>query len=443
MKDYKKILKRLEERRFLHNLRSKYIKKLRRGGKLRVLQARKTHLNKKSTFYYKMGQAQNRNTYHIKVPKVFDLSREPDTVMNFLKHIEKDLSYEKAYNIEIDHSETIIINLDASYLFDQKIKEYRKYWSKYHINIRVSGIASESVEVNNFLLSFGLLQELNISNHNLFPDRADKDYYKKYITYKEQGSSDKKYLAGNVSTKLVQYFDSCFRENGFSIKEEPKANLIDCFGEIIKNAEEHSGEVTTRWNVLGCYNKTSHICSFSIINYGKSFFQSLSNTNSTAKDVIQEVADVVYANRGIIEKLKLFGNKNLYEEAIWTYMAIQDGISAKRSESGKASTRGQGIMDVVEFIDKIRNTNKSDTYLTVFSGTSFLKIDYTYPLTSKKMGKNNEKRRVMYLNSENSFSRPPDLDKLKIVQNAFFGVIFSGYFTIDKDYLITTIKRKE
>jgi hypothetical protein len=441
MKNHKLILKRLELKRFRSRLRSKYIRKLRRGGKIDKLKAKKLHLYRKISHYKKIGtwsSQQKRNSYNITVPKIFDLSTEPELVLDFIDKLKKDLNHEAAYNIHIDHSKTERINLDASYLFDKIIKDYSEYWRKLHIKIKISGTASDNIDVNNFLLSFGLLAELNIINHQLFPNLADRDYTSKYITYKKYGTSYKNYLAGNASTELVNYFDSCFRENQLRIKEDAKSSLVDCFGEIIKNAEEHSGKKPTEWVVLGCYTKSNHSCSFSIINYGNSFYESLADNKSTAQNVLKEVAAVIYNHNSFINKLML--NRELYEQAIYTYMAIQDGISSKRSESGKASTRGQGIMDVMQFIDQIRNKNNQKTHLSIISGNTFLNIDYKYPLVEKKKGENQEIRRIMYLNNENSFSALPDLKKLKSIKSKFPGVIFSGYFIIDHDYLISQMR---
>ena len=438
MKNYSQIQKNIEHKRFFLRLRSKIKKKLRRGGKITKSMLKKYHLRKKAPLYRKMGISHKRKQFTINVPKKFDLSTDPDTVLNFLDDLEKRLNNDTAYDLYIDHSETESINLDASYLFDKIIKNYSKYWNRLHIKIRISGTASKNTDVNNFLLSFGLLHELNIKKHKLFPNLADRDYTSKYITFKRDGTSLKAYSAGNASTELVKYFDNCFNENELKIKDDAKGNLADCFGEIIKNAEEHSGKSTTEWIVLGCYTKSTHSCSFSIINYGNSFYQSLAKNESTAKTVLEEISKVIYNHNKIITKLLL--DKVLYEQAIWTYMAIQDGISSKRSESGKASTRGQGIIDVLEFIDQIRNKKSKNTHLNIISGNTFLNIDYEYPLMSRKRGKNQETRRFMYLNKKGNFSNPPDLKKIILMKSFFPGVIFSGHFIIDQGYLSKRIR---
>ena len=439
MKNKKCIIMKIQYKRYFYKLRSKLKKKIRNGCKISKKILKKYHLINKISLYRKMGASHKRQLFTINVLKVFNLSTDPDTVLSFLKKLKNDLNNDTAYDLYIDHSNTEEINLDASYLFDNIIKEYSKYWEKLHIKIKISGKVSKKKEVNNFLLSFGLLYELNITKHKLFPELADSDYTNKYITYKKIGTSKETYSAGNASTELVNYFNNCFIANNLQIKDdETKCNLADCFGEIIKNAEEHSGIKPTEWIVLGCYSKSTHSCSFSIINYGNSFYQSLAENSSTARHVLDEVTKVIYEHSNFFEKL--FLNKPLYEQAIWSYMAIQDGISSKRSESGKASTRGQGIIDVVEFIDKIRNKKSKDTHLSIISGNTFINLDYEYPLVYNKKGKNQETRRFVYLNKKGGFSNPPDLDKLKIMKSNFPGVIFSGFFIIDQDYLLKQMR---
>jgi len=95
---------------------------------------------------------------------------------------------------------------------------------------------------------------------------------------------------------------------------------------------------------------------------------------------------------------------------------------------------------VVEFIDKIRNKKSKDTHLSIISGNTFINLDYEYPLVYNKKGKNQETRRFVYLNKKGGFSNPPDLDKLKIMKSNFPGVIFSGFFIIDQDYLLKQMR---
>jgi hypothetical protein len=433
--------KRLEYKRYFRNIRSKLKKRLRNGAKLSHRVKLKYHLVNKESYYYYVGKYSNRERdfLDIKIPKIFSVTDAPDDTLRFLDQLGKKLKEKIPYDLHISHEITEKIGLSASFLFDRTINAYIQKWRKYRVGIRLSGKVSSVREVNNFLLSFGLLDELQIHNHNLFPEKADIDYSTKYITYKKIGSSEKTYEAGNASTEIVEYFNKCFVENGFRIRNTPRYKLVDCYGEIIKNAEEHSGVDKTVWYVLGCYNKDNHVCSFSVINYGLSFYETLANPNSTAKEVLDQITDIIFSHYNFWKKIGQ--NKTIFDGMIWTMMALQDGISSKRSESGKSSTRGQGIMDVIEFIDNIRNKDRENK-LSVVSGDAMVEIDYTYPLIKKEYIKSKEKRRIMTFNKEGELSIPPDEKYIRQIPYKFPGTIFSGHFVIDRNYLVDLLGGK-
>jgi hypothetical protein len=422
-------------------MRSKCIKKLRNNGQIEKSRAKKYKINNRESQYQTMGSARNHGTLEIKVLENFDMSQNAENIIKYLDDLKNKLNRQKVYDLHIDHSNTKYISLDASYLFDSMIRNYINYWKRLHINIIASGVVSNSKEVNNFLLSFGLLSELeNVNTSKLFPLKADSDFGKKYIILKREGTSRKEYLAGNASTDMVDFFNKCFNNNGFKINDSAKSNLVDCFGEIIRNAEEHSGKNETKWIILGCYDKSRHSCSFSVINEGLTYYETLSQNTSTAKDALTDVEQLIYTHTSLFEKMKMILDKKLYTELIWTYMALQDGISSKRNLVGQGSTRGQGIMDVIEFIDHIRNKKEHETYIDIISGTSIIHIDYSYPLETKLVGIKQEKRRVMVLNNEKDFHMPPDLNKIKYMVNKYHGSIFSGNFVIDRNFLTSNMK---
>ena len=99
-----------------------------------------------------------------------------------------------------------------------------------------------------------MFSNINIIAKQICPSDADIDYKKQFIHFKKTGNSKQSYLAGNACTELTDFFDRCFMDNGFKIKDEAKGCLIDTFGEIIRNAEEHSSNTIDNWNVIGCYS---------------------------------------------------------------------------------------------------------------------------------------------------------------------------------------------
>jgi hypothetical protein len=377
----------------------------------------------------------------IAVPKIFCFKKDPHGASDFFIDLKNGLSRKKPFNLNISHENTEEIGLSASYLFDKLVKDYRAKWRRLGVEIGLSGrISIRSKQVNNFLLSFGLLKELNISAIHFTTGQVDFDYKDKYLTFKCQGSKKQNFKKSEASTGLVNYFNGCFNYNGLQITEEGRSTLVDTFGEIIGNAEEHCGNEDGNWFALGCYDKDTHVCGFAIINFGKTIYENLSDETSTASEVIGKIRDVIESNKPFFDKIKQVVNTD-HDEPIWNVMALQDGISSKRTTSGKGRTRGQGFMDVLSFIDNVKAEDNGAT-LCLVSGKSAIIVDYQYPILNKKIANKDESRRILAFNKTGDLHRPPDLQKVIFLKNHIEGTVFSGSFRIDEKYLKSRLENK-
>ena len=432
------ILKKIAIDRFYRKVRSRLKIKIKNGA----------ILPKKVLAKYNLRSFKSRNHHgalttiedwiELKIPHIFCLAENHEETMEFLNKTEAILRQKKPKNIHFDHTDTGKIGLAASYLFDRMIHNHRESWLQKGTLIKHQGIFSKEKEVNNFLVSFGLLNELNVPEDHFEPVNLDSDYKEKYETFKFHGSSKAEYLKSNAATELVKYFRKCFNYNHLDLEEKARGYLADAFGEILGNAEEHSGKLVTKWDVLGFYNKSTSYCSFAIINYGNSIYESLSNISSTAFAVLKEIEGIVESNKTILNKSKKIINPTLIEP-IWNVMALQDGISSKRTISGKSSTRGQGLMDVLEFIDLV-TTNDDIRSVVLLSGFSKIIIDYTYKINRMQVGKNEEIRRFIIFNKENNLHKLPDVKKVMVLKRKFGGTVITGKFKINEKYLVSKIQ---
>lgn len=428
---------RIIEKRKYRNYRSKLKNRIKNGARIPKPTLKKYHLLKKYHRIYVRAKNSDskRSLLPILIPKVFSLisnKEAQDETIKFLSALKKKLSNNKiAYDLDIDYTKNETISIDASFLFDEIINQHIKKWKSNKIKIGVSGKVSKNRDVNNFLLSFGLFSTLGIAVKQICPEHADFNYEKQFIHFKKNGNATKPYLAGNACTELTDFFDKCFMDNGFEIKEEAKGFLIDLFGEIIRNAEEHSENNSDDWNVIGCYSKKNHICSFSIINRGRSFFESLSSSTSKASTALNEIDNILVKQRRFIDKMT--ENKKDYIENIWTMMALQDGISSKREKTGKSSSRGLGMMDTISFIESIRNKKDNNSCIKIISGKTSILIDYSFPITE------NERRRLMIFNKDQILHLPPEKEYVNSIDAKFSGTIISANFIIDQEYLLQQI----
>ena len=215
---------------------------------------------------------------------------------------------------------------------------------------------------------------------------------------------------------------------------EGQGALAAAIGEILGNAEEHAGS-DVKWTVLGCFDKTKKTVSFAVINAGQTIFESLSNESSTSREVLLKVEEIVQSHRGFLDKLGDQFKPDTIVEPIWNVMALQEGISSKRTETGEASTRGQGMMDVLEFLKELKS-KQDDGRLVVISGHSHILVDFTYPMRDVKIGA--EYRRQIIFNKEQDLHLPQDSNKVKYLKNKFQGTIIAGHFILNDNYVRPT-----
>lgn len=424
----KRVKVRKDKKLEFRQIRSKLKLKLRRGSPLTSFVKRKYHLNGIKQYIGKIQFPSKEEK--IKIPITLCLIEDHESTIRFFNKLDLLLNGKEVKNLYIDYSKCDSIGLSASYIFDSKINDYVSNWKKKGYIIKLSGNFSNYKEVNNFLLSFGLLSTLNIEG-NLSLDKVDYDYKNKYETYKFKGFSNKNHLKGNASTGLAGYFNKCFRYSKLELTDVAFGRLAGAFGEIIGNAEEHSRNSITEWNVLGCYDKKTKYCKFSILNKGTTIYENLSNQKLTSSEIIDFIEKTIELNQSHLDKK----NRPILDpESVWNLMALQDGISSKRTETGQNSTRGIGLMDVLEFINFIKQNNEL-AELVLISGKSKILIDFQYKI-EKKSG-----RRIIALNKENDLQKPPDLKKVVQMSDSFKGVIMTGRFIINEIYLKKQLKR--
>ncbi|MDD5464944.1 MAG: hypothetical protein PHP73_01175 [Candidatus Omnitrophica bacterium] len=441
-KDKKIILLGLSAKRFFRKVRSRLIRRIYDGGRVSKQKRHKYHISSRKHYAeIKASKHGGLESITIKIPKKFCFIKDPVGTSRFFERLRKKFHKGLPRDIFIDHKSTEEIGLAASFLFDQIMKEEARFWAGSRIKIRLSGVISDFKQVNNFLLSFGILNELGISHRNFGNEKVDVDYAEKYYTFKMSGSKAKPQLASFASVGVVEYFNTCLEYNGFKIADPARISLVDRMGEIICNAEEHCGNEKGEWFALGCYNKETHNCSFAIINYGKTIYETLSDKDSTASDVIENVQKIIDSHRPFWQKIYGLMFKKEHEEPTWSIMALQDGISSKRTNTGRGRTRGQGIMDVLSFIELIK-AGSNGAEICLLSGHSAVKIDYSYPIIAKEVGSAKEKRRFITFNKENDLKIPPDGDKVLFFDDKFQGTIFTGSFKLDKKYLEERLKQE-
>lgn len=379
--------------------------------------------------------------YLIEFPKVFCLMKEPEETLAFLNAQRDYLEKYKPTNIFVSHEQTEELGLSASCVFDEMILNLKNHWKEKERKLHLNGMSSKKKHVNNFLVSFGLLKKMGI-NPNQLHTAIDSDYENKFAIYSEEGSKKHSHLNGKASAGLADYFNTCLLHTGHALKPEGQSNLIAAIGELLGNAEEHAEtkqDEVVEWQVFGCFEKDTKHARFAIINTGLSIFQSLSDEKSTSKQVLEKIQGVVLSHRTLGQKITdnfkeyVFDQKLI--EPIWNVMALQEGISSKRSTDDEGRTRGRGLMDVLEFFSELHRSS-NDASVVIISGHSHIKVDFDYAITKKSVqvetseGLKMEHWRQICFNKDGDLHKPQDGAKVRCLNEHFSGTIITGRFNL-------------
>ncbi|ATH07403.1 hypothetical protein BIY24_05450 [Halobacteriovorax marinus] len=361
--------------------------------------------------------------YKIKVPKILSFLKAPKKTNEFLDDLKKSLGKISPRNVLVDHSETEHIGLAASWIFDSIVKELKKETRAGNKRFYLKGKVNTNKLVNNFLLAFGFLKEMDI-NPLQIAAHCDLDYFEKYKLFKFKGNKKETYKKSNAATELTSYLNNCLNHCGKQLTGYGKTELIISFGEIIGNAEEHV-PTDRDWHVSACFEKETNYLNFSIISYGISIYESLNSPNSTAREVLDKIQSTVSSHKPVFNKVNEIVDKSKWEETIWNIMALQEGISSKRVETDKEkNTRGQGLMDFIQFITEVKSKSE-DADLTLISGNSCIQFDFDkYPMKIKEI--DGEPRRIITFNTVDSLDMPHDKKYVYPLSKKFNGTIISG-----------------
>jgi len=415
-------------------IRSRRKRKLLHGGSMTQEQHKKYHLKSASYYIQRRSRANpaQLEKHTIIVPQSFSFIDNANETTQFLRKLKKLLCKNVPKNLSIDHSGVKKIDLAASFHFDKLITDYCHKWRLRGIHVQTNGRLPQNKEINNFLLSFGLLEKLHIKND--FPSQiADQSCLDMFVIFKENGSRLEEFKKSQATSGLVDFFNKSFNENNLQLTEDGASKLLETFGEIVDNAEAHCGPFNQngKWHCLGCYSKNTRECSFAIINEGCTIYENLQASDNDSREAIRKIFKTISSKRDLFN----LSICQFSEEPIFNIMALQQGISSRRTNQGnRRSTCGYGMMTVLDFINSVRS-EKKEALVSVVSGKSQIYVDYRYPIVKKRAKRGNSEITLLYFNKKNELDEPPDSDCAILLDGKYPGLAFSGRFTIDESYL--------
>ncbi|MDU0460204.1 MAG: hypothetical protein RW306_15870 [Geobacteraceae bacterium] len=364
-------------------------------------------------------------TLELIMPENFSLIENPAKSLLILNQLATVYRKNKIKNIVFHHENLSNIDLSAEVVLGFLAKEIRKEERLKVKKTHAEGYYPADVESVRLIKTVGVIENLGVTHENV-----DKDEISKMRLFKER-SKGKGQLVNLTSSdhkektvyNFVEHIDQCLGDHDRQLTLKAKQSLCDYMGEILTNAEDHSG--WNNWNIVGYLdnNKDDHMCEITIYNFGK-----------TIAETLMEIPETSYTHAEITPYIEAHAKKQFFKKSwqksdLLTLVALQGHISSKNIT--KQDDRGQGTVDLIGFFQKIHSEcsskSKSSAKMAILSGSTHIYFDGKYKMSPDKTG-----RKVIAFNSENLLDEKPDEEYVTNLGELFFpGTIIAIKFPME------------
>ena len=363
----------------------------------------------------------------IKVPSNFSLIENPhESLTAIFKLSNTAKSSEKIKCFNIDHSNMTNVDLAAEAILDLVATEIDREYKTRNKKLQFKGYYPESDRLQRLLKGIGIIKSLHIEHEYLPQSQESK------IEVFERNSKMQRTDVGSLSyveltaKNFVDHINRCLKRVNKELTDNAVDRLSTYTGEIIGNAEEHSGE--NSWHIAGYYDDhdESHLCEIAIFNFGKTFAETFT-----------ELTQDSFAYGAISPYIQKHRTNNYFtsgwdENDLLTLVALQGDVSSKNAN--KDDTRGNGTVEMIEFFDQISQEiapTDSAPDMAIISGSTHIKFDGTYSLTDDHIG-----RKIIAFNSQNDLNYPPDAEYVTNLSPLYFpGTLISIRFTMSENQI--------
>lgn len=358
----------------------------------------------------------------VDVPSDFVFYSDVDKSLDFLKKIVYLVTKKSLKQLFINHCNINNISLSASLILDLILMNASDYIksTKSRRDLDICGEVKKDTDVGILIHANGVLPHLG------FKVKKDPNVHTLDLMYGDSKGGN----TMDPASDILKYFSECLKMQGYSLTRRGKGAFGKMLGEVLDNCKLHSGK-NGKWYALGFFHNKENrgICHIAIVTIGDTIYESLSKKGNVTKETYEALQNMTNAHK------KLFCEE-WNKELLWTWLSLQHGVSRLRDSSvEKNSNRGMGTIDMMEAFQTIGNA--TDGYKPVFSlisGNVLVEFDFEkYPI--QQMVKNDEDRRLVTFNKENSLEIRPDSNNVRKIKNHFPGVIYTMEFSIDPIFL--------
>lgn len=360
-----------------------------------------------------VGDSSPTGRREIKIPKRFSIIDSPFECLQVFKAFKALFDDTRISGVLIDHEETREHDLGAEILLGKVAKGCMDVHRAQNQGFEIEGQYPVSPGLQRLIRSVGIVKELEVEGHTIESDDAENE---KVVIFKRKSSGEEVTKIGSIDHKtkatqdFVAHIDRCLKQNGSELTSDAKQDLAEYIGEIIANAQDHSG--VSNWQIYGYLDRENEhrICEVVIFNYGNTFAQ-------TFKKLPQEDFARLELNKYLDrhEKSGIF-RKEWREDSLITLFSLQGRISSKNKPCD--DTRGHGTVSLIEFFQSISKDSVSEhrqnAKMCILSGSEHIRFDGTYRL------KEDQGPPIIAFNKENDLRKEPDSNYVRSLKDVFF-----------------------
>ena len=371
------------------------------------------------------------------IPKIFSLISNPEETLDTINSIVTISHNKQIKSLFLDYSVCEDIDLGASAILDMVVSYLRDEWVTLPGRSILAGVLPNDERLNKILLCTGITKSLSIKG--MEPPRHMEEELVRFPLFKGRRKSGSQLVGrqdrDEAASQMVSYVDGCLAKGaGYKLSDDGKRQILKWAGELITNAEEHSGH--DEWYAIGYMAPLGAVatqksdfpigeCRFTVFGFGKSIYESLSGIGtSETKDQISKLV-AVHTRKG------WFGRKERFSpQDLWTLYALQDGVSRFNLIPGGQS-RGKGTVEMIEAFQELGKTldDRGKPEMVLISGSTRIYFDEIFHLRERG------DRMIIAFNDNNDLEEKPDSDHVHSLTGYFPGTVLSMRFFIDKRYL--------
>lgn len=357
----------------------------------------------------------HRGRVRFALPRSFSIIDNPERTIGALASFARAMRSERLGTVYIDFSKLSDYDLGANGLLDILVDELTVEFRRAGRTVRWNGNFPGDPAHARFVRAMGVIKRLKVVHE--YPSPADEERLelfdsrcRHYIRLLRPHQIDKK---SKVTAELADHINRCLKTINKQLTPASRARLCAYVGEILDNAEQHSGLLD--WAIQSYLDTMveTPMCEVVIFNFGRTIAETFEELppDSFTRIQVQKYIDLHSQRR--------FFSAGWRKEDLYTLIALQGNVSTKNQNA--SDTRGNGTVDLIDFFQRVHaectGTPGPDARMVIVSGSTRILFDGKY-----EMAPNHDGIRVIAFNADNKLEDRPDRDYVRKLD----GVSFPG-----------------